>query len=82
MFRLGRHHARLTRWHKDHVGADSVAVNVPHNRGEHNAHGRRRVAAHRNVAVGRARVMPHESRTARSHSAVSRSRVARPFARC
>ena len=71
MFRLGRHHARLTRWHRDLVGVDNVAANA-----------RRRDVAGRNVAHVNDPVEHPARRVPRSHSAVSRSKGARRFVRC
>lgn len=96
MFRLGRCHARLTEWHKVHVGAVNAAIHAvlsaPLRGVADSARRRGRVAVHRVVAhpvvahpivvVAADRVMHRASRTRRSLSVASKSRVVRPFARC
>ena len=74
MFRLGRRHARLIRWHKVHVGAVNAAIRAV----IHVV-----VSARDKVAeAGPDRVMLRGSRTLRSRSAENKWRGARPFARC
>lgn len=67
MFRLGRHHARLTQWHKDLVGVDNVAVNARHKDVVGRANGR---------------VPHHASRTPTSRWVANKSKDARRFVRC
>ena len=82
MFRLGRHHARLTRWHRDLVGVDNVAANARRRDVVARAKGPLRDAAHSNVVHVSDPVLRRARRAPKSHSAVNRSKGARRFARC
>ena len=82
MFRLGRHHARLSQWHKDLVGADNVAANARLRGAADPVSDPLKDAEHRKVVRVNGRALRRASREPRSLSAVNRSRVVRPFARC
>ena len=80
MFRLGRCHARLTEWHKVHVGAVHAAIHAVRSAPLRDV--ARRVVAYPAVVVAVDRVMRRASRIRRSLSVANKSRVVRPFARC
>ena len=82
MFRLGRHHARLSQWHKDLVGADNVAANARLRDAADLVSDPLKDAARPNVVRVNARVLRRANRVPRSLSEVNRSRVVRRFARC
>lgn len=82
MFRLGHHHARLSEWHKDLVGADNVAVNARHRDAADPVSDLLKDAAHRNVVRVNDRVLLRASRVPRSLLVVNKSRAVKRFARC
>ena len=82
MFRLGRHHARLSQWHRDPVEVDNVAVNARRRDVAARAKDPLRAAACSNVVHVSDPVLLRARRVPRSHSAVNRSKGARRFARC
>lgn len=82
MFRLGRHHARLSQWHRDPVEVDNVAVNARRRDVAARVKGPLRDEARSNVVHVNDPVLRRARRVPRSHSVENRSRDVRRFERC
>lgn len=82
MFRLGRHHARLSQWHRDPVEVDNVAVNARRRDVAARVKGPLRDEARSNVVHVNDPVLRRARRVPTSHSVENRSRDVRRFERC